>query len=655
MPEMIYSPAEAAWVLSRSEWYDARAAFYRATGWGRDDNALPLVSGLGTIWARRITGLANSRSWVDAPEYILGDPATDVPLALADLVEVLEPPGTLEPAPPPQYDRRTLVRLPDPPRKMIPDPLRTVLVLADPDYTAIPAPQVLPKGAVGPHARLYPAEPSPLNVGVLAVRSADVRLPHGRWLARKDRGPLAPDLGWRLANWGRVPSVVFVPPAVIGSANPSRADAMVLEAEDAVLTSSPHPFIPASAIERAVLEPATVPAPLGTSRRGVPQARLARVRSAVVLTASGGGNGAQRFEAGWIGSHEKSEPSLGRKISREISRIDDNVMRIAGAVTSSLAAAAQNVVKGELTLDQIGAAVLAVALTGPAGLTLLGSDDPWRDATRIGALHYALAFSPLTKSVREFADTRFGWGLAVQRAGGGAVAVAPGQAFRPGLNDLAEPHFDIPGIGQVSASDIEAAEVVSEKMLVLDRAGAQALLVKIVEGNQYFGGYIDLIFARLVIEAEADEEERNRLLARVVGKQAAWWDKYGQYIAQAMSTVMPGPGTLLFQIAKALYQAAIIVQTMEVQMRAQREQERADRQTLDRLEAEIAAIEASLLAAGAPFPAPPNVPLAAAGSVAILPAAPSPWYAPWVQAAVREWVTPPAAGPGAVQGPRAGR
>lgn len=659
---LVYSPAEAAWVLTRSEWFDARAAYYRASGIARDDGALPLVSGIGTIWARRITGLANARSWVDAPEYVLADPASDMPLALGDLVEVTEPPGTLY-TPPARFDQRTLARIQDPPYT-VPDPARAVFVSADADLAALPPPAVLPRGALLPHARLYPAEPLPRAVGVFSVRAQDVRLPHGRWLARRDRGPLVPDLSWRASNWGRAPSVVFVPPAVIGSANTSRADSIILETEDAVLTSLPHPFIPASAVERAVLEPGWIDAPPGTARAGQVQYKLARVRSMVVLTASGSGNGAQRLEPGWIGSHERSDPSLARQISREISRIDDNVARIAGAVVSGVTAAAQNVARGELTLDQIGAAVLAVALTGPAGLTLLGSDDPWRDATRIGALHYAIAWSPLTKSVREFADTRFGYGLAVQRAGGGAAAVPPvGQEFRPGLNDLSEPHFDVPGVGSVSASDIEAAEVVSEKMMVLDRDGAQALLVKIVEGNQYFGGYIDLVFARLVVEAETNEEKREALLERFTMKQALWWDKYGQHIARAMGFIMdvfaPALGSLLFSLAKALYEAAIRVQQLEVAARNQREAERADRLEVQRLDAEIAALERSMLESGIPIPTAPVIVIPGNYPPTTSPTAlgVEPWYAPWTRYALREWTSspaPPSIAPGAQAPARGG-
>lgn len=646
--EIQYSPGEAAYALTRTEMFDARAAFYRFVNMPRDDKLMPIDVPAGDVVARRVTAITDARSWVRAPEYQLGDPASDVLLRYADLVITTDPPGRTVQDPAPVLNPGILrvgeVRRygPLPPPRFFPDATRAVAMLAAPALASIPPPVVLRKGEVGPVVALYPRPVDQNLVGMLAVTCAAAD--HGKFLVRRDGGPIVADTSWRSTAWGDELAHVFVPPVVMGGYGVTApASVLQFDQEDAVLVADPHPYIPASALSRVTLEPPTATLDNVFFQVAPRTMTLRRVRSLGIAYLSGDQNGPRRLEPGWLGSHEKREvQDVARQISREISRIDDNVARIAGAVVASVQAVARNVASGDLSLDQIGAAVLVTALTGPAGLVLLGSDHPWRDAIRVGALHYALAYSPLVK----LGERVTAQGLAVERAGGGSVArPAAGAPLRVGVADLSEPHFDVGGV-LVSASDIEAAEVVAQQMLLLDRAGAQALLEKIVLGaGQYGGLYVDLVLARLVVEAEGDAKRRQALLAQFVGLQAQWWDSYGQYIARAVGTaldvVAPGLGSLLWSIAKMLYEAALMVQKLEVQAAAQRAADRRAREELAALEALIAALEAEMArGAGALVPVAAPAPTAAPAPGTL--ARPERWYAPALRWAAREWLPPPA-------------
>jgi hypothetical protein len=79
--QLYYHPAEAAYPLTRAEWALARAGYYKFMGVPRDPS-LPLLAPPGDVVARRITSLADTRSWVRAPEYQFAAPADDAPLRL---------------------------------------------------------------------------------------------------------------------------------------------------------------------------------------------------------------------------------------------------------------------------------------------------------------------------------------------------------------------------------------------------------------------------------------------------------------------------------------------------------------------------------------------------------------------------------------------
>jgi hypothetical protein len=113
----------------------------------------------------------------------------------------------------------------------------------------------------------------------------------------------------------------------------------------------------------------------------------------------------------------------------------------------------------------------------------------------------------------------------------------------------------------------------------------------------------------------------------------------GQHIARVvgllLDVVAPGVGSLLFSLAKALYEVALAVQQLEVAAAAQRDEERRARAELDAINAEIAALEASMV--GAPPPPAVTQALPPLPAPAATPSGREAWYAPVVRWADREW------------------
>lgn len=527
--------AEAEYVLTRAEWDAARRRFFRL-GAGRDDSLYPPPVPPGTAWARRVTDLAPGPAGYNLSWLVYGDPSSDA----------ASPPG------------------------------------ASPDG-----------------APLLPRPEGDLVAGA----SFDGRLRAlwvGRWVAggapaATSALPIAHDW-WYPSAWGRELSVLLLPlTAVSGPFAAGPSDWLAFGGNldtDAVLVRSPHPYIPAAAIERQRAGP-------DVSWGG---ALRTPVRSRGVSWVRGPGHSARQTESGWTGQLYRQAPE------GEIAGAWGAVVDAAEGIVDSATGAARNLGRaatGDLdALQALAAAALVIAVTGGVGAGLAGqllqgtsvagSDDPWRAASRVGAIHYAFFISPLSQAWRS--------GAAVDPAAG-STSAAQGMGASPvraGMTQMDLETYQVGGL-TVSADDVAAAEVWAQRVAVVAPEEANRVLQELARR----GAFVDLVLARLVIEAEADDERRARLKAEIAAKQARWWEDYGQYIALALSTIASALGAAPvamagFALLEALYQAGIVAANLEVALDQQRRAELEAEREARLVEAEIARLEAELAAGGAP-------------------------------------------------------
>jgi len=631
-------PAEGATLLTNAEWYETRAKYYRATGQARDDEALPLPRPDGYVPARRITRISSLSAGGIAPRRLLYEfdaPADDVTIDLSLYATVERPPGRLVQDPPTSvYDQATrrIVTTPGP-QRFVPDPAMSIVVVARPALERGPQGALVTPGAPPPpDIAYYPSPPLADHVGMLAVQK-DGPEGHHTYLVRRDGQPISPrgDTAWSTSRWAFEAALIFLPPLVLNAWRaPVPATSVSFEALVPVLVRYPHPWLPDSVFERAGGE--TVPAML--EETGFVAVRDYRIlQTTTVAFPLGDRQGVKELPGPYpqgvvlVSAYTHRDPKdVIEKVGAEIARIPGNAVAIASRIGSTFADVGRAVASGEFAdLDRLGAAAIASALVGPAGLALLGSEQPWRDAIRIGATGYALAASPLVAAGERAAAAR----LSVARAETAGLPSGVGALVRPGVTPMTQPSIPLVGGGHASASDVEAAEVLGRQLMALDPQGAQSLMLKIVRE----GGFIDLVLARLVIEAEANDAKREALKAEITAVQAEWWAKYGSRIAQAMALVLdvfaPALGQLLFQVVNLLYQAALAAQQLEVALEAERRLERELRAAL----AADAAADAPPPAAPAPTATPP-----APGPAPATPAPPPPWWRPardWID---REWM-----------------
>lgn len=619
-------PADGAALLTNGEWYETRARYYRATSAARDDALLPLPRPLGYVPARRVTRISALTAGGITPRRLLYEfdvAADDVLVDLALYDTVRRPPGRVVLGPSVSvYDSvsRRIVTTPGPER-FEPDPTMSIVILAKPALERGPQGAIVMKGHPEPPDILYyPEAPKYEHIGMLAVQK-DTADGHGQYLVRKDGKPIDPrgDIAWTRTPWAYEVALVFVPPLTLNAYGaPVPATFESFGALVPVIVRYPHPWLPESVFERAGTEAVTLV--LEEGGMALPRSYRRLMTTSIVFPV-GERQGIREVDGSLVSAYVHRDPKdLIEKVLDELERIPGNVRDIASRIGSTIGAAAQAVARGDLTqLDNIAAATLATALTGPAGLALLGSEKPWRDAIRIGATSYALALSPLVAMGERAAMA----GLAVDRAATGGVPRLEASTVRQGVTPITEPRIQLLGGGVATASDIEAAEVLARQLMALDPDGAQSLMVKIVRE----GGFIDLVLARLVIEAEKDEAKRDALLAEITQVQAEWWQRYGSRIAQALGVVLdlfaPGVGQLLFALVNLLYQAALTLQGLEVQLMLERQAERELRAQLgDPVPPEPA-----------PAPPPPTPPAAAPAPAAARPT----WWRPWADWAAREW------------------
>lgn len=646
---------EAEYYLTRAEYHDARRAYLGLVGNARDDR-LPVLAPPGGVVAERITAISNGRGWVDAPEYQRTDPRGDLVLEAAALVRTTTPPGATVSTPPSRAALDAYARGKGPKpvatTRVVPDPARVAVLVAAPDLARLPPARVVERGARVPHVDLYPAPTSPDWVGLLAIPTPDRAL-HGTFLVRRDGAPLVSWEGWKTTPWGREVAVAWAPPRTgawnAGGNGSTKAVTFGDGASsDVVLVAANHPVVPATALERMREPDAAAPAGL------IP------VRSRAVVFKDEGLNRATLTSQGWRGEYvEQRNTSLLEHVTQQVTNVAaaasrtvrkatrdvtdaswwQDVARTAATMVRDAGANLDRALHGDLQAAQaLAAAALASAVAGPAGATLAASDDPWRDAARIGATYYAFHLSPLTTALKNATA-----GNVVQPLGG-SVAVADAGARSPvrlGAVDLPLERYNVAGIA-VTADDLAAAETLMYEVSTLAPDAANALLQRLARN----GAYVDLILARLVIEAETDAKKRAALKAELVAKQAEFWQRYGQYLAKGAGLLLSAAGTpalgiLAFQIAKTLYQMAVAAQQVEVALEAQHRAElEADRQ-LRALEAELARLDAALAAldaqdAAAAPPTVANLVLSAApGDVAATPSAPVDKY--WFSWLLRRW------------------
>jgi hypothetical protein len=538
---------EAEYLLTRAEWADARAAYYRATGAARDDAGLPPPLPPGHALLRRVTGvaplgaLAVGTSTVQF-RLVLAAPADDRVVATADL-------------------------------------LRGEEVYPEPE-----------DGVVAATANIDPRT-------LATTLTPDPRAWVGRWVVRgAGGGPWAlppPAVGWKETLWGRSVAVAFAPALAVAGPfrGPNRLEAFEGGGTDVVLVRRDHPVIPREVLERQ-RDGADVADGNGVIRTPV--------RSRALLYVDGPGHGSIRRPEGLTGLlyRRASEGDFGRLV--------ESLEGIARQAVGTVRAATRAVADADWgTLRAAGAAAVASLVVGPAALTLLGSRDPWRDAARLGAVHYAFAWSPLTDLERHRTAT----GGIVEPVGGSASA-AEALVDRPvrfGVQDLAAPRYAV-GPLAATADDLAAAEVWATRLTALAPETAQRTLEELARK----GAFMDLIMARLVVEAQKDAEKRAALKADLAVRQAEFWREYGQYIAKGLSAVLsvagtPAAGAALYTILSFLYQAGIAVQGLEVKLEAAHRAELDAERRLRALEAELARLEADLAARAKGAPAPPEV------------------------------------------------
>ena len=557
---------EAEYVMTRAEWAEARATYLRLAGNVRDDAALPYPVPPGAVWARKVTGVeavdpARVGSSQVRYRLVYGDPASDLATA-ADTVAAR-----------PASDLVTV----------------TATVASNLATTLTP----------------------------------DPRAWVGKWVADGGVGTTAPLMArdwWYPTAWGRALAVAFVPPHAAPAGFPQDfrfpADMAAFSADgtvaDVVLVRKAHPFLPPAVLERMRAGPDVV----------VDGAARVPVLSRGVAWNRGDGQNASRTGVGnpptrppgWMGLLYRQAssgviPSFLESVESSVRTIRDTALQ-AGR---NIGRAAQ----GDFgALQSLAAAALATAVLGPAGAALAGSTDPWRDAARLGAVHYALWLSPLTQAAR-------GGDIVQNPVPPTAGSTTVTQALlenppRAGWSDLSGPTYHVAGF-DVTADDVAAAEVWAQRLSVANPGELNRILQQITLA----GGYVDLVLARLTIEAETNDDKREALKARVAAKQAEFNERYLKYIIAALS-VIPGIGTAL-TVAALLYQAAVALQGIEVSLRAARQAELALDREIRAMEMEIAALEREAASqASGPAPAP-------SGTDAI-PAAKDgfhPWYA-WI-------------------------
>lgn len=564
--------AEAEYLLTREEAVDARAGFYRATGNIRDDAALPLPTPPGAVWVRRVTGVepADPSTPIGTSErhfrLVFGDPASDYFVPLPDLRAV-------------RTNDLGAVVVDAPAGVAVPNSLADLaLVWPEPAGDVVSA-----TVTVAP------------DLAVSYASGQDPRVWVGRWVARQP-GYLATPLParaedwWRGSEWGRTFSVAFTPPRPASGpfSNPGQASDVVPFSQDGtaidlVLVRKDHPYLPAQVLERQ----------RGGSDVVIDGVARVPVKSRGLSFVHGPGHIPHRLAEGWEGQlYRHVDPSGLESVVQSVESAVRDLRDIVSRAGSNIVKA---VTQGDIdALQSVAAAALAVAVAGPAGIALVGSDDPWRDAARLGALHYALWISPLTQAARGGDITQGRITGASDLVNPFAGSLSASQALEsapvsPGFTNLQAPTYQVAG-NSVSADDIAAAEVWAQRLMIAKPEEANRILQKIV----LEGGYVDLVFARLTIEAEKDAAKRAALLARVAAKQAEFNEKYLKYIVKVLG-VIPGIGTAL-TIASILYQAAVALQGLEVALDAKRRAELAADRELAAIEAEIARLEAEIAA-----------------------------------------------------------
>ena len=560
---------EAEYVMTRAEWADVRAAYLRLAGNQRNDAALPYPVPPGAVWARKVTGVVavdTARVGSTQVRYrlVYGDPASDQATA----------PNTVAARP-------------------ASDLVTTTATVAS---------------------------------NLATTLTPDPRAWVGKWVADGGTGAVAPMPArdwWYATPWGRAMAVAFVPPTAAPAGFPLDyrfpADVVAFSEDgsvaDVVLVRKAHPFLPPAALERQRAGPDVVVD--GVARVPVQSRGVAFNRGpGQVPSRTGVGTGSAARPPGWMGLlyREASSgviPSFIDSVESAVRQVRD-VARQAGTNL-------RRAVQGDLgALQSLAAAALATAVLGPAGAALLGSNDPWRDAARLGAVHYALFLSPLVRAARG--------GMIVEPAAGSASA---GEALvaapvRPGMTPLDAPTYQVAGL-QVTLDDVAAAEVWAQRLSVANPGEVNRVLQQITLA----GGFVDLVLARLTIEAETNDDKREVLKARVAAKQAEFNERYLKYITAALA-VIPGIGTAL-TIASLLYQAGVALQGIEVQLRAARQAELALDREIRAMEMEIAALEREARdAASGPAPAP-------SGTDAVPPKPGAKGYEAWWHFLIKIW------------------
>jgi hypothetical protein len=546
---------EAEYVLTRAEWAEARAAYLRASGNQRDDAALPYPVPPGAVWARKVTGVeAVDQARVGSSQVryrlLYGDPASDRASA-ADTVEAR-----------PASDLVTT--------------------------TATIAPNLQTTLAPDPRAWV------------------------GKWVADGGTGASAPMPAadwWYATPWGKALAVAFVPPHAAPAGYPQDfrfpADTVPFSEDgsvvDVVLVRKAHPFIPAAALERQRGGPDVVVD--GVTRVPVSSRGFAWNRGdGQVPSRTGVGTGAAARAPGWMGLlYREASSGIIPSFIDSVESAARQVRDVAQQAGKNLVRAAQ----GDLgALQSLAAAALATAVLGPTGAALAGSTDPWRDAARLGAVHYALFLSPLVRAARG--------GMIVESLAGSSSAAdgLVGQPVRPGATPINAPTYHVAGL-DVTLDDVAAAEVWAQRLSVANPSELNRILQQITLA----GGYVDLVLARLTIEAETRADQREALKAMVAAKQAEFNERYLKYITAALA-VIPGIGTAL-TVASLLYQAGVALQGIEVQLRAARQAELALDREIRAMEMEIAALEREAAdAASGPAPAASGADAVSSGPVA---------------------------------------
>lgn len=603
---------EAEYFLTPAEWAEARKKYYRtdARAWNgiggtpaRDDARAPLVVPAGTVWLRKVTAVQALDAAVVGTKTIryrlvYGDPASDIALPAA-------------------YHAAG-----------IPDIQALLDVGANVSGQVAwgrPASDIVAFNVTTAPNLSVTYTPNAMPLGEGSYQTASPQQWIGRWvgdgLPALAVAPPPPASDWWYAlPWAQQVSLAFVPPTIVsGPVSLQAATVVPFPAGkfDAVLVRRDHPYLPAEVLERQRV-PGAADVVVGYHVR-VP------VRSrAIAYIGAGSENYPVRRAEGWtaILSHERSENLFQAAAGF--------VTNLASEIGNTVERAGRAIAKGDV--EAIGVAALATAVTGPAGLALLGSKNPIRDASRLGAIYYAFNLSPLTALAKHYGATgNVNVDISQSANVSASVDASP---VSVGVTEMQVPRY---GVGTVSATpdDLAAAEVWSYRLTAAAPDEAQRILVELARQ----GGFVDLILARLTIEAEADAKKREALKAELVTKQARFWDDYGQYIAKALAQVLslfgsPLAGELAFALVKLLYEGAIRVQQAEVALRAQRVAEREAQEEMARLEAQLAALDAELAAADASAPVPAQAP--APTSQAPTPTAKkSGWE--WIAWLVRRW------------------